>query len=132
MKKQAIVVLVVLTVISGIIIAYLATGASQVVGPEGSETLRFSGVLDEASDYNLHSVRVLENVTSMRVVLTAYGDFDLYCKLGAVPSLGDYDFKCINYGNEDYTYESPVAGIWYFMVRAYEGAGHYDFTVILN
>ena len=126
-------IIVVLTVVSGIFVAYFAFGgASTITGPPGSETLRFSGVLEEATDYNLHTVRVLDNVTAMRLVLTAYGDFDLYCKLGETPSRGDYDFQSIDYGNEDFTIDSPTPGVWHIMVWAYEGSGHYDLTVILT
>lgn len=133
MKRKAIVILVVLTVVSGIIIGYFSIGgASSITGPPGSETLRFSGMLDGENDYNLHTVRVLDNVTTMRFILTAYGDFDLYGKLGDTPTISNSDFRSIAYGNEDYSLESPNAGVWHLMVRSYEGSGHYDLTVILT
>ena len=48
------------------------------------------------------------------------GDADLYVKHGSAPTTSSYDYRpYLNGNNETVTVESPAAGTWYIMVRAY-------------
>jgi len=132
LKSKTVATAIALTVVVGIGAGYLIFTTPTTIGAPGTETLRFSGILDYDGDSNYHSFRVLENITSMRLILVGPGDFDLYGKMGGQPSRSDYDFNSIAYGNEDFTYEYLEAGIWHVMVYSYEGSGHYDLTVILE
>ena len=94
------------------------------------ENATFSGFIDVERDYRLHSIRVYENVTSIHVVLSCPGvDFDLYGRLGDLPSTDYYDFRGIQSGGEEVYYDFPNHGIWHLMVRSYSGVGHYDLII---
>lgn len=48
------------------------------------------------------------------------GDCDVYIRRGALPTTGQFDFRSINYGNnESITVTSPDSGTWYIMLYDY-------------
>ncbi|MCP4352886.1 MAG: hypothetical protein GY795_46135 [Desulfobacterales bacterium] len=51
------------------------------------------------------------------------GDCDLYARFGEKPTLQDYDYAPVYFGNnENVTVENPDAGDWYIMLHAYGAA----------
>ena len=49
------------------------------------------------------------------------GDADLYVRHGAEPSVDEFDFAPFQVGNNEKVWiERPAAGVWYFMMQAYE------------
>lgn len=93
----------------------------------------FSGYLVSDDDFTIHSIRVLEEATSMHIVLTCgSNDFDIYGSFGSTPSTSDYDFIGYEIGGEDFIYEYPEEGIWHFMVYSFSGSGQYELRVNLE
>lgn len=94
------------------------------------ENATFSGYILSEGDYRLHSIRIYENVTSMHFVLNCPGkDFDLYGRIGELPTTSDYDFLGYESGGENINIDEPEPGIWHLMVHSYSGIGHYDLII---
>ena len=90
----------------------------------------FSGFIENEGGYRFHSIRIYENVTGIHFVLNCPGkDFDLYGKMGEVPTTVLYDFRGYESGGEDVYYDYPDPGIWHLMVYSYSGIGHYDLII---
>ncbi len=80
-----------------------------------------------------YQMAVASGCTQMYSVLTCGSvDFDLYGKLGSVPTTSVYDWRGYTSGGEEVTFASPGAGTWYIMVRSYSGTGSYTLTVTLT
>ena len=94
------------------------------------ENATFSGYILSEGDYRLHSIRIYENVTSMHFVLNCPGkDFDLYGRIGELPTTSDYDFLGYESGGENINIDEPEPDIWHLMVHSYSGIGHYDLII---
>ena len=90
----------------------------------------FSGFIENEGESRLHSIRVFENVTGIHFVLNCPGrDFDLYGRLGEIPTSSLYDFRGYQSGGEDFYYDFPEPGIWHLLVDSYSGTGHYDLII---
>ena len=90
----------------------------------------FAGSLEGMDDYNIHSIRILENPVSMHVVLRCGGnDFDIYIGHGYTPTENDYEIRGFEAGGEDFTYDSFEEGIWHIMVHSYSGSGQYELRI---
>ena len=95
-----------------------------------NEEATFSGSLDGAGDYRYHTFRTYDNMSEVHFLLRCPGkDFDLYVRLGQLPSTDHYDYRGYQSGGEDFSIDYPVAGIWYIMVHSYSGTGHYDLFI---
>ncbi|TFH07562.1 MAG: hypothetical protein E4H14_08210 [Candidatus Thorarchaeota archaeon] len=102
------------------------TPAPVVIDPNAT----FTGFIDSEGESRLHSIRVYENVTGIHLVLNCPGkDFDLYGKLGEIPTISLYDFRGYQTGGEDVYYDHPDSGIWHLMVRSFSGIGQYDLII---
>ena len=120
-----------------VLIGLIVTGIAALIYDIGSPTpivlnedATFSGYIQSDDDFRLHSIRVYANVTRIHCVLNCPGkDFDLYARLGVVPTLSFYNFRGYTSGGEDIYYDLPEAGIWHIMVHAYSGTGHYDLII---
>ncbi len=94
------------------------------------ENASFTGYIENEGAFRFHSIRIYENVTGIHFVLNCPGnDFDLYGRLGELPSLSEYDFRGYQNGGEDLNYYEPEPGIWHLMVNSYSGIGHYDLII---
>ncbi len=94
------------------------------------ENASFTGYIENEGAFRFHSIRIYENVTGIHFVLNCPGnDFDLYGRLGELPSLSEYDFRGYQNGGENLNYYEPEPGIWYLMVTSYSGIGHYDLII---
>jgi len=92
-----------------------------------------TGSLTSSSDTDVYTITVAANCQSMYSVLTCDTvDFDLYGKLGSVPTTSSYAWRGYTSGGEEVTYASPGAGTWYIMVDQYSGTGSYQLTVTLT
>ncbi|MFW9962754.1 MAG: hypothetical protein ACFFCX_04290 [Candidatus Sifarchaeia archaeon] len=90
----------------------------------------FTGILDGIDDYNIHSIRVLDNPVSMHVILRCGGnDFDVYFGYGYLPTVSDYDVRGYEPGSEDFTYDQLEEGIWHIMVHSFSGSGQYELRI---
>lgn len=90
----------------------------------------FSGNIEREGETRFHSVRVLENVTRIHCILKCPGvDFDLYGRIGELPSRNEYDFIGYSTGGENIYYDYPESGILHLMVYSYSGIGHYNLIV---
>ena len=128
-KTEAIVIIIGLIVLAAGIIAIIPSNPvvynTDVEIEPGS--FLFRGSLDGDDDYQIHSIRVLENPISIRVVLKCgSNDFDLYGASGYAPTTFDYEFMGFAVGGEDFTYENLEEGIWHFMVHSWSGSGQYE------
>jgi hypothetical protein len=96
-------------------------------------SFRFIGTMDGSGDTNTHSVRVLADPVSIRVILRCgANDFDVYVAQGYEPSEYDYDVRGFDIGGEDFTINGVEEGIWHFMVHSYTGAGQYELRVVIT
>ena len=90
----------------------------------------FTGSLDGMDDYNIHSIRLLENPVSMHVILRCGGnDFDIYIGYGYLPTINDYDVRGYDSGGEDFTYDQLEEGIWHIIVHSFSGSGQYELRI---
>ena len=90
----------------------------------------FSGFIESEQETRYHSIRVYENMTRIHFILKCgWNDFDLYGRLGELPSRSYYDFAGILSGGEDFYYNNPEPGIWHLMVYTFSGSGHYDLII---
>ncbi len=90
----------------------------------------FRGTLEGAGDSQTHSIRVLDNQTSMHIILKCGGnDFDIYIGFGYTPTEYDYEIRGFASGGEDFRYDDLEEGIWHFMVHSYSGAGQYELRI---
>ena len=90
----------------------------------------FSGFIETEQESRYHSMRVSENVTGIHFILKCgWNDFDIYGRLGALPSRSYNHFSGTASGGEDFYYEDPEPGIWHLMIYTYSGYGHYDLIV---
>ena len=95
-----------------------------------SGSFLFRGFFESADEFNIHSIRVLENSVRMHIVLKCGGnDFDVYGAIGYAPSTNEYDFRGYEIGGEDFFYDYPAEGIWHIMIHSYSGAGQYELRV---
>ena len=95
-----------------------------------NENATFSGYIENEGTFRLHSIRILENVTSIHLVLNCPGnDFDLYGRWGELPSPSLYDFRGYESSGENLNYDEPEPGIWHLMVSSFSGIGHYDLFI---
>jgi hypothetical protein len=131
-KTEAIVIIIGLTV--GVFGILLLLPSNPVVyniteEPEPGSFI-FTGSLDGSEDYNIHSIRILENPISMHIVLKCGGnDFDVYIAQEYTPTEDDYDVRGYAAGGEDFTYDYPEEGICHFMVHSYSGSGQYELRI---
>jgi hypothetical protein len=93
----------------------------------------FSGYIESEQETRFHSMRVHENVTGIHFILSCgWNDFDLYGRLGELPSRSYYHFSSIASGGEDYYYSYPEPGIWHLMIYTYSGTGQYNLYIEFN
>lgn len=133
-KTEAIVISVGLIVLAAGIIVLIPSNPvvynTEVEVEPGS--FLFRGSLDREDDYQIHSIRVLENPLSLHVVLTCgNNDFDLYGGFGYAPTTDDYEFRGFDVGGEDFLYENLEEGIWHFMVHSWSGFGQYELRLTI-
>ncbi|MGD9397234.1 MAG: hypothetical protein PVJ05_12455 [Candidatus Thorarchaeota archaeon] len=131
-KTEALVILLGLTVGAFGIILLLPSDPVVYVNDNEPEpgSFTFTSSLDGVDDYNIHSIRILDNPVSMHVVLRCGGnDFDVYIALEYTPTEDDYDVRGYAAGGEDFTYDYPEEGIWHFMVHSYSGSGQYELRI---
>ena len=130
MNRGNMTIAVILIVIVGVgILGYSLTvnRPAQVVIDENAT---FSGYIEGEQESRYHSFRVYENVSSIHFVLKCgWNDFDIYGRLGELPSRSYNHFSGINSGGEDFHYDDPEPGIWHVMIYTYAGAGHYDLII---
>ncbi|MEM3738881.1 MAG: fibronectin type III domain-containing protein [Thermoplasmata archaeon] len=89
-----------------------------------------TGTLNGPKDTRYYSLVVPAGKIKLKVELSgpAYTDFDVYVKLGALPTLSSYDYRGVNSNsNELVNINAPSPGTWYFMVYSYSGKG--SFTI---
>ncbi|MCX8173466.1 MAG: fibronectin type III domain-containing protein [Thermoplasmata archaeon] len=89
-----------------------------------------TGTLGKAKDVRYYCLVVPAGKIKLKVELrgSAYTDFDLYAKLGTLPTLSIYDYRGVNSNsNELININAPSPGTWYFMVYSYSGKG--TFTI---
>ncbi|MGY5873340.1 MAG: hypothetical protein RTV72_13905 [Candidatus Thorarchaeota archaeon] len=94
------------------------------------ENATFTGWIEHEQDTRYHSIRVYENVTRIHFILKCpMKDFDLYGRLGQLPSRSYNDFSGIASGGENFYYDFPEQGIYHLMVYSYSGTGHCDLII---
>jgi len=94
------------------------------------ENATFSGFIETEQESRYHSFRVYDNVTSIHFILKCgWNDFDIFGRLGALPSRSNDPFSGTTLGGEDFYYDDPESGIWHVMIYAYTGTGHYDLII---
>ncbi len=73
------------------------------------------------SSQQFYRIRVPASATLLSVsIIGSSGDADLYLRYGAVPSLGEYDFRPFLSGsNEAVDIDNPAAGDWFIMLNGY-------------
>ncbi|MFX1484832.1 MAG: hypothetical protein ACFFCP_16765 [Promethearchaeota archaeon] len=130
MKPSIICGSVLILIIVGLGIGYLAVQIPPTTEELGNGTYMFSGTLSGDDDYRIHSLRVNSSAVSMHVALwCGSSDFDLYGALGYTPSPNNYMWRGYAAGGEDLTLNNPSEGIWHIMVQSYSGAGKYVLTI---
>ena len=130
MNRGRITITIALLIIIGVgILGYSLTvykPAPVVVDPNAT----FSGYIESEQATRYHSIRVHENVTGIHFVLSCgWSDFDLYGRLGQLPSRNYNDFESIASGGEDYYYSDPLPGLWHLMIYSYTGIGQYNLYI---
>ena len=131
-RTEVVVILIGLTVFAAGIIILLPSDpvAYSIVNNPEPGSFIFTGSLNGADDYNIHSIRVLEDPVSMHVVLRCgTSDFDVYVGFGYTPTAYEYEIRGFAAGGEDFTYDSLEEGIWHIMVHSYSGAGQYELRI---
>ncbi|MGY5855895.1 MAG: hypothetical protein RTS72_04795 [Candidatus Thorarchaeota archaeon] len=134
-KAEAIVIMIGLIVLAAGIIVLLPSNPVEYNTDVEIEpgSFLFRGSLDGIDDTQIHSIRVLENATSMHVVLKCGdNDFDLYGGFGYTPTTDDYEFRGFESGGEDFIYEYLEEGIWHLMVHSYSGSGQYELRINID
>jgi hypothetical protein len=93
-----------------------------------------NSTLSHTDDFEIFTFSVESYALSMLCILIGPddADFDLYGRLGAEPTEDIYDLRGFDSGDEDVSYDAPVAGIWYFMVHSYSGKGSFNLTVTIS
>lgn len=78
--------------------------------------------MDTVGGQLLFRVIVPAGTTNLTVTMSGgTGDADLYVRFNAVPNYDDYDCAPWLGGNdEECTFPSPTAGVWYVMIDAYD------------
>ena len=95
-----------------------------------NENATFAGNIEFEGETRYHSMRVFENVTGIHFILNCgWNDFDLYGRLGGLPSRSYNHFSSIASGGENYYFDDPDPGIWHLMIYSYSGTGHYDLII---
>ncbi|MHA1930801.1 MAG: PPC domain-containing protein [Candidatus Thorarchaeota archaeon] len=129
-RSNAIYAVVMIGLIVTALAAAVTFGSQRPVPVVLDENATFSGYIENEGAFRLHSIRIFENVTRIHLVLNCPGnDFDIYGRLGELPSLSEYNFRGYQNGGEDLNYYEPESGIWHLMVRSYSGIGHYDLII---
>ena len=93
-----------------------------------------NSTLLHTGDSEMFTITVESYALSMRCVLICPddADYDLYARAGGEPTRDVYDFRGYAGGDEDVSYEAPIAGVWYLMVYSYSGKGSYNLTVSIS
>ncbi|HPC95729.1 MAG TPA: pre-peptidase C-terminal domain-containing protein [Sedimentisphaerales bacterium] len=80
-----------------------------------------TGLSDTTAGEKYYKIEVPSGQTKLQISISGgTGDCDLYVKQGALPTTTSYDYRPFLSGNnESVTVDSPTAGTWYIMLRAY-------------
>lgn len=111
------------------ITCYLSTIDAKILN-DGEQA---ESTLSSAGDTEIWKIEVTGNPGTMRTILdSGTNDFDIYGKLGSVPTTNDYDWRGYTNEGEDVTFNNPGNGIWYIMVRSYKGSGKFTIRCSLG
>jgi hypothetical protein len=80
-----------------------------------------TGLSGIAGSETFYKITVPAGQDQLEILTTGgSGDVDLYVRFGALPTTTSYDYRPYKAGNEEtVTVASPVAGVWYIMLRGY-------------
>jgi len=89
-----------------------------------------TGSLSGSKDGKYYSITIGSGKSQLKIELTgpSGADFDLYVKLGSLPTTTSYDYRSITSSpSETISITNPSAGTWYILVYSYSGSG--SFTI---
>ncbi|MGB9636171.1 MAG: PPC domain-containing protein, partial [Thermoplasmata archaeon] len=89
-----------------------------------------TGTLNATGAKAYYYITIPTGNSQLKIELTGPSgtDFDLYVKLGAMPTTSSYDYRSIgSTSTETITINSPAGGTWYIMIYSYSGSG--TFTI---
>ena len=114
--------------------AYRAAGMTERMLSRSLDRIVNSVELKDTEGQNdVWYIDVGSNATNMQVVMTCgSNDYDVFGRLGSVPTRSTNDWKAEATGGEDYSYPNPGAGRWYIVVDALSGSGSYTLTVTIT
>jgi hypothetical protein len=95
-----------------------------------TDGVAMTGVLNRTNDAKYYSLEVPAGRTKLKVEISGpvKSDFDLYAKLGELPTLSKYDYRSVgSSSSETIIINNPLGGTWYFMVYSFSGTG--TFTI---
>ncbi|MBA3044634.1 MAG: pre-peptidase C-terminal domain-containing protein [Candidatus Thermoplasmatota archaeon] len=108
--------------------ATAAGGTSVVTVPNYSGTWSSYQSLSATGDKKYFSIAIPSGGLSLTIDSegpASPGDFDLYVKLGALPTTSTYDGRgYTSSSNEKVVLSSPASGTYYIMVNSYSGSGN--------
>jgi outer membrane protein assembly factor BamB len=81
-------------------------------------------LFDATEGKRYYSITVPSGYSRLRVQTRSSddGDCDVFVRLGSLPTIGTYDARSIQSGNnEEVTVQNPLPGTWYVMLYAYSG-----------
>ncbi|MEM4308369.1 MAG: pre-peptidase C-terminal domain-containing protein [Thermoplasmata archaeon] len=89
-----------------------------------------TGSLSASKDGKYYSITIPSGKAQLKIEMTGPSgtDFDVYVKLGAMPTTSSYDYSgTTSSASETVSITNPAAGTWYIYVYSYSGSG--TFTI---
>ncbi|MCX8174265.1 MAG: S8 family serine peptidase [Thermoplasmata archaeon] len=89
-----------------------------------------TGSLSASKDGKYYSITIPSGKAQLKIEMSGPSgtDFDVYVKLGAMPTTSSYDYSgTTSSASETVTITNPSAGTWYIYVYSYSGSG--TFTI---
>jgi hypothetical protein len=109
---------------AGVLLATVCLLASVSFGAETPLTngVPLTGLSGIAGSETFYKITVPAGQDQLQILTTGgTGDVDLYVRFGALPTTTSYDYRPYKAGNEEtVNVTSPVAGVWYIMLRGYD------------